>query len=228
MNGPIGFQEFSLADVAYLIDGSLSIQASDVTMASGQTSSITPDHRHPPGTTLVKLTSSGKYYLANGATGDRNTAASITSSGHTDGNGTIKLVGNHGTISVTTATGAGTEANNATDLNADAIFKAHYVASSAAGELTIASLAAGLDEWFYMHSDTQATSAFAEGVANAVKGTDADYRVATLFAELKDINATAQDDRVGTLYRGHFDESECAAMTAEARAVFLRRGSRFG
>jgi hypothetical protein len=225
----IGFGSHDLADVAYLLDGQgAPVRGKDVLMASGQTSGITPNHRHPPGTVLVLRTGTGKYELATSANVDTMGVATITTSGHADGNGVIKLVGNHGTISVTTTTGSGTEANNATDLNGDSDFAAHYEASSADGELTIASRNVGRDEWFYMHADTMATAAFSEGVANGVQGTDPDVRVTSDYAELKDIDGTAQDYLVANLTRGNFDESNLSSLTKEAKAVLLRGGSTFG
>lgn len=224
----IGFKSFQIDDVPFLVDGELTAQGNDVVIASGQTSSLTPSYRIPPGSVVVKKTSGGKFYLADNATdGDRNAAPSITTSGHADGNGVIKITGNRGTFSVTTSTGSGTEANNATDLNADANFSAHYVASSGGGELTIAARATGAEEWFYVHADTMATAGFAEGVANAVSGSDADYRVTAAHVDLEDMNGSATDAVVPTLLRGKFDESELSNLTAEAKATLIRRGSRF-
>lgn len=219
----------TLTDVAFLIDGSRTVQREDVLVASGQTSSLTPDHRHPPGTVLREKASTGKWYLATDITnGDTGTAATITSSSHTDGNGAIVVVGNHGTISVTTTTGSGTEANNATDLNADADFAAFYTASSGGGELTITSNAKSEEEWFYLDSTTMATAAFAEGVANAVQGVSPKFCVTTTFVELKDINATAKDELVSALSAGNFDESELSSLTLDAKAELIRTGSAFG
>lgn len=220
-----------LPDAAFLIDGEGKKAGSDVVIASGQTFSGTPTHIVPPGTVVVKKTGDGKYYKANDASdGDRDAApAAITSSSHSDGNGVIKLVGNHGTISVTTATGSGTEDNHVTDLNADAEFSAHYVASAAANELVITALGVGEREWFYIHSDTIATVGFAEGVANEVKGTDADYRVTNSVGALLDTEGSAQDDLVGTLLAGKFLASaiETGTLTGEAKAALIRQGSHF-
>lgn len=215
--------------VRFLIDNSIACQPETIVLDSGNTDTgSTPNSRFRAGNVVVYKLAITQYVEANDSTGDRGTAAAITTSGHTDGNGEIKLVGNHGTISVTTTTGAGTEANNATDLNADAIFKAHYVASSAAGELTITSLAKGAQEWFYMHTDTMATPGFAEGEANGVNGADADYRVTLEDVDLIDRDGTAQDAQVASCRTGYFDESALINLTDEARAVLLKRGARFG
>src|SRR3990167_11354475 len=82
-----------------------------IAIDSGNTDSgNTPASTLRPGNVLVLRASTGRFVEANDANGDRNTAPSITSSGHGDGNGVIRVVGNHGSISVTTTTGAGTEA----------------------------------------------------------------------------------------------------------------------
>ncbi len=221
-----GFKERTLDDVAYLIDGQLTVTAEDVLFASGELSAITPDHRHPPGTVVGFDSGTSKWYLATDSLVDVGVAATITSSGHSDGNGVIEVVGNHGTVSVTTATGTGTEAENATDLNADAQFAAHYIATSAGGELTITAQDTSIDEWFYIGAATIATVSFAEGQANEVRCTACeDYRVTTAFAELKDDEAAAQDFLVGALWRGRFRRSALSSLTAAAEEVLLARGS---
>src|SRR3990167_2698667 len=61
----------------------------------------TPTFRIREGNVLVKRTSTGEYVEANDANADVATAPAITSSGNTDtADGTFKLVGNHGTITV--------------------------------------------------------------------------------------------------------------------------------
>lgn len=211
-----------------LIDGSIAPEHTSIVLDSTNTDAgSTPTHRFREGNVVVRRASTGRYVEANDAVGDRNTAPAITTVGQADGNGVIKLVGNHGTISVTTATGAGTEANNATDLNANAAFAAHYVASSAGGELTITARGTGKREWFYIHSDTMATAGFAEGEDNSVAGEDADYLVTTSQEDLKDEEGTAIHADARATRRGFFDASNLTNLTAEARAVLAARGSRF-
>ena len=212
-----------------LIDDAIAPQADAITLDSGNADSgSTPTHRFRPGNVVVLRTSTGRYVEANDANGDDLGTASITTSSHSDGNGVIKLVGNHGTISVTTATSTGSEANNASDLNADADFAAFYTASSAAGELTITSNAGGEGEWFYMHSDTMATAGFAEGEDNGVSGSTPDVRVTARYADLKDEEGTAVHAEVLAYRKGHFDESQLINLTAEAKAILSGRGSVFG
>lgn len=211
-----------LADLDDMLRGPTIIQES-----ANRDSGSSPTTRIRAGNVLLKRNSSGEYVEANDANGTRSAPASITSSGHADGNGVIKIVGNHGTISVTTSTGSGTEANNATDLNADAAFAAHYVASSADGELTIASRNVGEEEWFYVHSDTMATAGLAEGEDNGVNGTDGDYLVTSEDVDVVDENGTALSPLTQTYRRGHFVEATLINLTPEAKAVLSKRGSTF-
>lgn len=200
-----------------------------VTLDSGNTDAgNTPTTEFRPGNVVALRTSTGRYVEANDANGDRCTSPAKTSSGHTDGNGVIEVVGNHGSISVTTSTGTGTEANNATDLNANAAFAAHYVATSGGGELTITARGKGADEWFYIAAASRDGAGFSEGESNGVAGTDADYRVTRDLGILADADGTAVHDEVQAYRAGYFDESQLINLTAEARAVLSRRGSIFG
>lgn len=181
-----------------------------------------------PGLVVVKKAGDGLYYPADDATADRGTAPSITGAGHVDGNGVIALVGNHGAISVTTTTGAGTVANHVTDLNADAVFKAHYVASSSGGQLKILARGTGAEEWFYIDAATLDTSGLAEGETNGVKGTDADYRVLEDYVDMLDETGTAADSVASNNSKaGCYLEANLLKLTPEARATLVRRGALF-
>lgn len=213
------------------IDESLYLAGPDAVLKSTVVDSgATPTTTIRKGCCVVKKTSDGLFYLADDASnGDRGTPPSKTSAGHTDGNGVIKIVGNHGTISVTTTTGSGTEANNVTDLNANAIFAAHYVASVSGTDLKIEARNPGADEWFYVHTDTMATAAFTEGEANGVRGTDAEYYVTEEEVSMLDPDTGAVADRpVVCSAAAYYDESELLHKTPEALAALLRRGARFG
>lgn len=225
-----GIYEQSLTYPRHRIDDSALVRGGDVVLDSSNTDAgNTPTFRMRPGNVVIKRSSTGRYVEANDANADTGTAPSITSSGHSDANGEIKLVGNHGTISVTTSTGSGTEANHATDLNADAQFSAFYTASSAGGELTIAANRAGSDEWFYVHTDTIATAGFSKGVSNSVRGSDPDVRVLEGFSsDLENLDGTAQHGTAPTSLAGHYDESALINLTGQAREVLSRRGSIFG
>lgn len=211
-----------LADLLDLLPGK-----SVVLEAANRDTGNSPTTRIRPGNVVTKRASTGEYVEATDANRDVHAAPSITTSGHADGNGVIKLVGNHGTISVTTTTGAGTEANNATDLDADAAFARFYDASSAGGELTITARNVGPQEWFYMHSDTMATAGFAEGAENGAVGTEPDVLVTAEEADVADENGTAQSPTVQTFRRGHFVEANLINLTEEAKAVLLARGCTF-
>lgn len=206
----------------YVPGGAITIK-STVTDSGGPRATILR-----PGLVVVKKTSDGLYYPADDAAADRAAApAAISTTSHADGNGVIKLVGNHGTISVTTTTGAGTEANNATDLNANAAFAAHYVAASGAGELTITARATGEKEWFYIHADTRDTAGFSEGEAYAVQGTDADYRVLEDYVDMLDETGTAADATAPNTKAGTYLTANLLKLTPEARATLAKRGSIF-
>lgn len=211
-----------------LVDNLIDPRISTVTLDSGNTDANgTPTHRIRPGNVVVRRASTGRYVEANDTNGDRAVAPTKSTTSHTDGNGVIKLVGNHGTISVTTTTGTGTEANNATDLNADADFAAHYTASSAGGELTITANRGGKSEWFYIHTDTMSTAPFTEGEDNGVAGEDADFRVVLDFVDLKDEEGTACHGDAKVAWTGHFDASNLINLTPEARATLAARGAKF-
>lgn len=221
-----GFKSHTLADVPYLISEDGLRAADDVLINSGQTSTLTPNYRMPPGMVVGKGSGS-TWYQADHASVVKAAAAAITTSGHVDTLGAIVIVGNHANISVTTTTGTGTEAENATDLNADANFAAHYIATSGAGELTITSIATGADVEFYIDASTADGFGFAEGTANSVQGSGGDYRVTAFWADLQDLEGTAVNAFAPAHYAGHFREAELSNLTPEARAVLAARGSRF-
>jgi hypothetical protein len=225
-----GIYEQTLTPPRHRITDEALKRGSEVVLDSSNTDSgNTPTYRMRPGNVVVKRTSTGRYVEATDSNADTGTAPSITSSSHSDANGEIKLVGNHGTISVTTSTGTGTEANHVTDLNGDADFAAFYTASSGGGELTIAANRAAADEWFYIHADTIATAGFAEGPSNSNTGTDPDVRVLEDFSsDLQDLDGSAQHGTACTSLAGHYDESALINLTGQAREVLARRGSIFG
>ena len=206
------------------------VMVPSVVIDSGNTDSgSSPTSLFRPGNVVVLRTSTGRYVEANDSNGDDNGAAAITTSSHGDGNGVIAISYKGGTvISVTTTTGSGTEANHVTDLNAAEEFAALFFASSAGGELTITSRAAGSDVYFHMDSTTMATASFAEGETNAVSGTDAEYLVTEAHAKLTDENGTAAHDDCTASWSGDYVSANLINLTAEAKAVLIRRGSRIG
>jgi hypothetical protein len=222
-------ESFSLADVAYLYDGQGLKQGDDVLLASGQTSSITPNHRIPRGTVVVKKTSTGKYYLADDASnGDRNTGAVVTASETADADWKSKTItltiNGREVVTVTLGAGDDTDAEVKDALNADATFKLWAVASVAGSRVVITSLQTGAD--VVMKITSNLSTAFGANGTSA-QGVDADYRVTHLPVDLKDLNAAAVDGTVPTVVAGRFRSSVLSNATAEAKAVLTRRGSQF-
>lgn len=110
-------------------------------------------------------------------------------------------------------------------LNRNAQFAAHFLASDLNGAVRIRTREAGAHKHVLVQSTLPA--AFGPiGVAGA--GTDADYRVTDATVEVRDLEGNPIEVLVPTLLVAHFDESELLSLTAEARAVFARRGSFFG
>jgi len=232
----IGFSSYDFDDVAYLIDGQGAPQrGNDVLMASGQTSALTATHRHPPGTVLVKKTSSGKYYLADDSTNaDSSAAASvntaITNPGSGGWDGTLNITGHWGSLAVTLSADD-TDAAVAAKIIAAAAAanpesQAPVTAADATGTVSITNTDVGAGTWLKAEHATVATM-MGTGGADA-NGTDPDVRVTTAFAELKNLSAVAQDWMVPTLTKGNFRTSALSNLTAEAQAVLTRRGSTFG
>lgn len=232
------FNEFSLAFPAFLVDGSRTKQGNDVILAGGQTISGTPNFRAPPGTVVVKESGDGLYYLADGAdgasAGDINTAAVVTSleAADTDWDGTDigwAVYGPDGLIESGSITLAGTDDTTAevvTALNANARFAEHLIASGSNGNpVVITSRKKGLVT--VRITQTVITTGYgASGIT--AQGTEADYRVITQHADVKDLNGvSAASKPVASLTAGRFKESELLHLSNEARAVLRSRGSTF-
>ena len=235
--GTYAFNSFQLDDVNPLIDGSLTVQGTDVLMKSGQTSSLTPNHRHPPGTVLVKESGDGLYYLAEAAdgvsAGDINTVATVTSleAADTDWDGTTITTqaffpdGMSVTAPVVLGGADDSTSEVVTALNADAQFSKYFVASGLdAAPVVIVTRAKGAVR--LKVTQTVITTGYGASGTEA-SGVVADVRVTAAFAELKDINAVAQNYAVPTYLVGKFDESRLTSLSDEARAILLSRGSRF-
>lgn len=231
-----GFKSYDLVDVAFLLTGEGKKGGDDALIASGQTSGLTPTHRIPPGTVVVKRTGDGKFYFADTATNgdDRNTQATRTSTiDITDPKSTtFKWKYKGGTEQTFTAGGGDDDVDKLiTAMNGDDNFQAQLVASKTGSKLVIKSKDAGADVYFRITDGTLndlggAQATFADNT-DATAGADADYRVTTYWCDLKDVDAVATDAMAPTLLAGHFDESVLSNLTAEAKAVLIRRGSRF-
>ena len=230
-----GFKEYNLEDVAFLLTGEGEAADADVIMASGQTSSLTPNHRHPPGTVLQKKTGDGKFYLATDqANADSPDAASINTlitnpgAGGWDGNLVIK--GHWGTITVALSANDTDAAVAAAIIAAVAAqnpeTQARITAADATGTVSITNLDVG--EGTYLHAKHATVDAmFGANGADDV-GTDPETVVTSYWAELKDLEGTATDARVPVVRAGHFDESALSSCTAEAKTILQKHGSRFG
>lgn len=232
------FNEYGITFPAFLVDDQLSVQGSDVSIAGGQTITNTPNFRCPPGMVVVKESGDGLYYKADTAdgasAGDINTAAVVTSleAADTDWDGTDigwAVYGPDGLIESGSVTLAGTDDTTAevvTALNANARFAEHLVASGSNGNpVVITSRKKGRIS--VKITQTVITTGYgASGIT--ANGGEADYRVIMQHADLKDVEGTAMASKmVGTLLSGHFKESELLHLSAEAKAVFIGRGSIF-
>lgn len=190
----------------------------------------TPTTRIREGNVLVKRTSTGRYLEANDASGDRNTAASVTSAENPDGDWdastiTVKVNGIEITA-VTLASSSSTAATVAAELNADTDFAAHCNAAVSGSDVVISTLRAGAD----MHLEVTSDLSTAFGTtANTGFGADADYVVLLQRVDVVDhINGSAAHAGARAARVGYFDESNLINLTAEARATLSRRGCLFG
>lgn len=216
----------NLTDVAYLVDGSRSIQAKGVTFSSGQTSAITPDHRHPPGTVLGLRTSTSEYELADSGNVRVNAPAKAAALETADGDwaSSVITVTINGVVAAAVTMGAAddTDAEVVTALNADSDFGGVALASVVASVVQIQLHALGA---LLLVSSDLATAYGASGVEGVdVMGI---YRVTTAFVDLKDIDGTATDALAPVLEAGHFDASELSSLTNDARVALLAQGSKF-
>lgn len=232
---PVGIQSFQLDDVNPLYDGHNTQKGNDVVMASGQASSLTPTTRHPPGTVLIKKTSTGKYYLSTDVTNcDSPSAASvntlITNPGSGGWDGDLVISGHWGSLTVALS-GANTDAAVAAAIIAAAAAlnpesQAPITAADATGSVSISNVDVGSGTWIHARHTTVTTMLGANGTGD--NGTDPDVRVLADFCDLADINGTAADSNPTPTYtRGNFRTASMASMSAEARGVLERRGSNF-
>jgi hypothetical protein len=219
-----------------LIDDTLTAYGEDVVLASDNVDVSTPTYRFRPGNVIVKRTSTGLYVEANDSNGDRSTPPSVSSAeaADTDWDGTTITVYLNGTL-VATVLLAGTDDSTSevvTALNtAFAAANLPIVASGLdAAVLVVKAHPGGSGTTLRVESTLATAFATAGGAGSYAEdtGEDADYRVTDDFADLKDQNGTACTAPVRNMVRGYFDESELLNLTADAKAVLSRRGSRFG
>ncbi len=206
------------------------IQGSDVLVDSALTDAgSTPTSRIRPGQVLVLDTATGRYFPANGATGDRNAGASVSAleTADTDWQSSVITITFDGALGIAVTLGAAddTDAEVVVALNANAIFAANAIADVSGGVVRIRTLEAGRHKHLTVVSDL-ATAYGATAIEDS--GSDADYRVATDYVSLVDDNNTAVSAPCATALVGFFDESNLRNLTSEARATLSRSGSFFG
>lgn len=234
-----GFLASRLDDVAILARPDGMVRGLNATLTAGMTcSAATPTHRIPPGTVVVKRTSTGKYLPATDANGDRNAAAVVSSdaaAGGTWASKTITTTVRGKSAAVALGAGDDTTSEVVTALNADAVFKQIAIASGADGAvLVVTSREKGADVSMNVQITTIDTAFGTHDVGKSAVGTDADYLVTAAFADMKDRDSTAQEPSVPTYKSGVFrsasfavDGSGVSTLTPEAQATLARRGSTF-
>mgnify|MGYP003634988984 CR=1 FL=1 len=230
------FDSTTFTPLRVLVDLQGVERGEDVVLDSGNTDTAnTPTTRFREGNVVVLRTSTGRYVEADDTNGDVNTAASVTSlitnPGAGGWDGTLTITGHWGSLSVTLSAD-NTDAAVATAIIAAAaavnpessapITSADEVADSV---VSVTNADVGAGTWLKV-THTTVTTAFGADGADAA-GVEADYRITSKFADLVDADATAVHAPVSTLMKGHFDESNLINLTAQAKAAFLRRGSRF-
>ena len=237
-----GFNDFSQALRAYLIDSSRSKPGSDVVVAGGQTTNYpaTGNKRIRAGAAVVKESGDGLYYLASGAdgasAGDINTVALVSSAEAPDGDWASKVVtwsvfypdGSVVSDTVTLGAGDDTVAELVTALHANVNFRNHLLATAN----TILEIRSLVKDAVRVRISVNLTTAYGTVSGSSSytdgTGTQADYRVITQDRDLIDVNGTsAPSHPVSTLMAGRFDESEMSHLSNEARAVLQGRGSTF-
>ena len=225
---------------AFLLSDSAKIGAGEVKLKGGVTTDFpaTGDKVMPAGAVVVKKTADGLYYLANDASnGDRNTAAEVRSAEAPDADWKDKTLTwtvyyPDGTIVEGSVAASGGDDDTVgewvTLLNADAAFAAHLTAS-ADTELVVATKAKGrVGLKLSLDLDTGYATDDGSSSSDTDEGTEADYRVVMEQRSLVSLTGASRDsDPTPTLLAGHFDESELAGLTDEAKAVLIGRGSIF-
>lgn len=228
----IGFNSHEYEDVSFLKDGQgAPVAGPTVLMASGQTSAISPNTVHPPGTVLVKKTGDGKFYLGTDTTnGDAPAAASIntliTNPGAGGWDGDLVIKGHWGTLTVALSGDNTDAAVAAAIIAAAAAVNPEYspiTAADATGSVSITNKDTGKGTYLHAVHATVTTMLGASG-ADA-RGTDPEVVVTKDFADLLDRQGTAQDAQVPTYSKGRFLLAGLSGYTAETLAVLERGGS---
>lgn len=235
--GAPGFYATRLEDVAILRRPDAVKIGRNATLTSGMTCSrMSPTYRLPPGSVVVKKTSTGKFVHSTDPSGDRNSGAVVTSAEVPDGDWASKTItltiDGRPIVTVTLGGSDDTTSEVVTALNANPTFAAYATASGADGAvLTVTSKATGAG--VNMKLTSNLLTAFGSAGKDAA-GVDADYRVTREFADMKDRDGNAIEPSTMTYLAGCFNANEFAVdgngdstLTGEAEAVLARRGSTF-
>lgn len=230
------FTTTTLSGRRVLVDDSIGPQTKCVTSDSGNADSgSTPTTRMRPGNVLVKRTSTGRYVEANDSNGDRSTPPSVSSAeaADTDWDGTTITVYLNGTL-VATVVLAGSDDSTSevvTALNtAFAAANLPIVASGLNAAVLVVKAHPGGGNVSLRVESTLATAFATAGGAGSYAedvGLDADYVVTLEYADQVNDDGTAIHADVLVAQRGYFDASNLINLTADAKAVLRRRGSRF-
>lgn len=215
-----------------LIDGpSITLDAASIN------ADLVAPYRLDQGRVVVKAAAGGKYLLAGGTAGTPEAGSKpvLDSAEPVDGdwNGTTITLYRNGVQVAQVTLATATAALVAGELNADADFARHAVASDNGGSLKITGVEGGAGEGLRVSQSLDTAWANNLGTTAAgpsedsAAGSSPDYRITLQRADLKDQDHADQDAPVANALSGVFELSKITGMTGEARAVFERRGSVF-
>jgi len=225
----VGLASVKLADRRILITPNLSdgwhrTVVSEKTNVDGGS---TPNTLLRPGNVLLYDAATGKYF-DDAVGGDASTPAVVdgTATANWASKVVTLIIDGQTIIAVTLAAGDDTAAEIVTALNANATFRAHAIASNPAGAtVRVTSLRVGAEVHMKLTGDH--ADVFGGAAGTEARGTDGDFVVTVEFANQLNPVGVSADAKVHVVGRGHFDESNLINLTADAKRVLLRRGSRF-
>lgn len=240
-----GYRSVDRPSVSLVRDHSRTVRGEGIVVTSGVVDSGNGLERTSilrPGFVVVKRTSTGEYIDTSDSNGDRDAVASATSLvniGSGAANKTFKFKYRGGVEhTITTVTATTSVAALVTLLNADDKFNSDLIADAVSSTLRIRSKRAGAGEYFEITDGTLngqggvAQDTFANNTSAI--GTDADYRVIGHEGRpeecvdlLSNTGVAASNDDSQNLWSAYFVEASLVGLTTQAKACFIRRGSRF-
>ena len=203
----------------------------DVVLDSSNTDSgSSPTSLFRPGNVIVKQASTGRFLEANDASGDANEPASVSASETADADWagkTFTFTVDGGPSFTLTAGGSDdSDAEIVTLFNASGLFQAAgLVADESGSRVRVRTTSAGAHKTLKIESNL-ATAYGASGTEDS--GADAEFLVCESHAKLTDENGTAAHCDVAASWAGDYVEANLINLTAAAKAVLIRRGSRIG